>query len=126
MQETLTSGKYISLFLISILFIYIYKMKKITWRAAYFLKKYAKTGNQRKLRKWREQIHHFCCYSSNENINCHSIQAARKKSANNSKRDLNFYYYSLFLYGNISVCQLAPMYNTYCMFNFTVYLLIEC
>ena len=24
-------------------------------------------------------MHAFCCYSSSENINCHSIQAARKK-----------------------------------------------
>ena len=37
MEETLTSGKYISLFLISIL--YIYKIKKITWRPTYLLKK---------------------------------------------------------------------------------------
>ena len=33
-EETLTSGKYVSLFLISIL--YIYKIKKITWRPTYF------------------------------------------------------------------------------------------
>ena len=50
-------------------------------------------------------MHPFCCYSSSENINCHSIQAARKKSANNIKRALDFYYYSPFMYGNISVCQ---------------------
>ena len=24
-------------------------------------------------------MHPFCCYSSSENINCHSIQATRKK-----------------------------------------------
>ena len=99
-EETLTSGKYISLFIISILFIYKYKIKKITWRAANFLKKCAKTGNQRKLRKWREQMHPFCCYSSSENINCHSIQAERKKYVNNIERALDFYYYSPFLHGN--------------------------
>ena len=82
-------------------FIYIYNIKKITWQPAYFLKKYAITGNQRKLRKWREQMHPICCYSS-QNINCHSIQAARKKYANNIKRALDYYYYYLpFLYGNI-------------------------
>ena len=96
-EETLTSGKYVSLFLILI----IYKILKNMWRPTYFLKKYAKTDNQRKLRKWREQMHLICCYSSSENINCHSIQAARKKYANNIKRALDFYYYSPFLYGNI-------------------------
>ena len=50
-------------------------------------------------------MHSFCCYFSSENINCHSIQAARKKYANNIKRALDFYYYSQFLYGNISVCK---------------------
>ena len=98
MEEALTSGKYISLFLISIIYIYTYKIKKITWCPTYFLKKYAKTGNQRKLRKWREQMHPFC-YLSSENINCRSIQAARKKYVNNIKRALDFYYYSPFLYG---------------------------
>ena len=98
-EETLTSGKYVSLFVISIL--YIYKIKKITWQPTYLLKKYAKTGNQRKLRKWREQMHSVCCYSSSENINCQSIQAARKKYANDIKRALDFYYYSPFLNGNI-------------------------
>ena len=44
---------------------------------------------------------HPFCYSSSENINCHSIQAARKKSANNIKRALDFYHYSPFLYGSI-------------------------
>ena len=38
-------------------------------------------------------MHPFCCYSS-ENIDCHSIQAARKKYANNIKPTLDFYYYS--------------------------------
>ena len=38
-EETLTSGKYVSLFLISILYIYIYKIKKIMRRPTYFLKK---------------------------------------------------------------------------------------
>ena len=88
-EETLTSGKYISLFLISILYIYI-KFKKL---------RDAKTGNQRKLRKWKEQMLPFC-YSSSEYINCHSIQAARKKYVNNIKRTLDFYYYLPFLYGN--------------------------
>ena len=37
-----------------------------------------------------------CCYSSSENIDCHSIQATRKKYANNIKRTLDFYYYSQF------------------------------
>ena len=37
-------------------FIYIYKILKITRRPTYFLIKYAKTGNQRKLHKWREQM----------------------------------------------------------------------
>ena len=50
-------------------------------------------------------MHSFCCYFSSENINWHSIQAARKKYANNIKRALDFYYYSQFLYGNISVCK---------------------
>ena len=45
-------------------------------------------------------MHSFRCYSSSENINCHSIQAARKKYLNNIKRALDFYYYSAFLYGN--------------------------
>ena len=99
-EETLTSGKYILLFLISIWYIYIYEIKKNMWCPAYFLKKYAKTGNQRKLRKWREQMHPFCCYSSSEKINCHSIQAARKKYVNNIKPALDSYYYSPFLYGN--------------------------
>ena len=45
-------------------------------------------------------MHPFCCYPSSENINCHSIQAARKKNVNNIKRALDFYYYSPFLYGN--------------------------
>ena len=37
-------------------------------------------------------MHPFCCYSSSENINCHSIQAARKKYANNIKCTLDFYF----------------------------------
>ena len=41
-------------------------------------------------------MHPFHCYSSRENINCHSIQAARKKYANDIKRALDFYYYSQF------------------------------
>ena len=41
-------------------------------------------------------MHPFCCYSSSENIDCHSIQAARKKYANNNKCTLDFYYYSQF------------------------------
>ena len=41
-------------------------------------------------------MHPFSCYSSSENINCHSIQAARKKFANNIKHALDFYYYSQF------------------------------
>ena len=96
-EETLTSGKYVSLFLISILYIYIYiKITKIMWRPTYFLKKYTKTGTQRKFRKWWEQMHRICCYSSSDNINCHSIQAARKKYANNIKHALDFYYYHHF------------------------------
>ena len=39
---------------------------------------------------------HPFCYSSSESINCHSIQAARKKYANNIKRALDFYYYLQF------------------------------
>ena len=94
-EETLTSGKYISLFLISN-FIYIYiKLKKLRDSSRIFWK------NTQKLCKWREQMHHFWCYSSSENINCHCIHAARKKSANNIKSALDFYYYSTFLYGNI-------------------------
>ena len=51
-EETLTSGKYISLFLILILYIYIYiKLKKLRDVPRIFLKKYTKTGNQRKLHK---------------------------------------------------------------------------
>ena len=46
-----------------------------------------------------EQMPPFCCYSSSENINCRSIQAARKKYVNNIKRTMDFYYYSPFLYG---------------------------
>ena len=38
----------------------------------------------------REQMHPICCYSSSENINCRSIQAARKKYANNIKRAPDF------------------------------------
>ena len=41
-------------------------------------------------------MHPFCCYSSSENIDCHSIQAARKKYANNIKCTLDFYYNSQF------------------------------
>ena len=41
-------------------------------------------------------MHTFCCYSSSENIDCHSIQTARKKYANNIKCNLDFYYYSQF------------------------------
>ena len=41
-------------------------------------------------------MHPFCCYSSSEIINCHSIQDTRKKYANNIKRALDFYYYSQF------------------------------
>ena len=48
-------------------------------------------------------MHPICCYPSSENINCHSIQAARKKYANNIKRALDFYYYLPFLYDNIYV-----------------------
>ena len=92
-EETLTSGKYISLFLISILYIYI-KLKKLRDAPHIFWR------NTPKLRKWREQMHPFCCYSSSEYINCHSIQAARKKYVNNIKHTLDFYYYSPFLYGN--------------------------
>ena len=54
-------------------------------------------------------MHPICCYSSSENINCHSIQAARKKYANNIKRALGFYYYSPFLYGNIQVSTYGQM-----------------
>ena len=125
-EETLTSGKYISLFLILILYIYIYNFKKNTWRPAYFLKKYAKTGNQRKLRKWREQMHPFCWYSSSENINCNSVQAARKKYVNNIKCALDFYYYSPFLYGNTEFLNIWYRWKTWWILIFTVYLLIEC
>ena len=45
-------------------------------------------------------MHPFGCYSTSENINCHSIQAARKKYVNKIKRALGFYYYSPYLYGN--------------------------
>ena len=41
-------------------------------------------------------MHPICCYYSSKNINCHSIQAARKKSPNNIERSLDFYYYSQF------------------------------
>ena len=41
-------------------------------------------------------MHPFHCYFSSENINCHSIQAASKKYANNIKCPLDFYYYSQF------------------------------
>ena len=41
-------------------------------------------------------MHPFCCYSSSEKINSHSIQAARKKYANNIKHALDFHYYSQF------------------------------
>ena len=51
----------------------------------------------------------FCCYSSRENINCHSIQAARKKYVNNIKRALDFYYYSPFLYGNSKFLNMVQM-----------------
>ena len=105
-EETLTSGKYVSLFLIWIIYIYTYiKVKKLHDNPHIFWRNNTKNGNQRKLRKWREQMHPFCCYSSSEHINCHSIQAARKKYPNNIKRALDFYYYSPFLHGNISVCK---------------------
>ena len=38
----------------------------------------------------------FCC-SSSENINCHSIQAARKKYANNIKHALDFCYSQFYM-----------------------------
>ena len=41
-------------------------------------------------------MHPICCYSSSENIDCHSIQAAQKKDANNIERTLDFYYSSQF------------------------------
>ena len=41
-------------------------------------------------------MHPFCYYSSSENIDCHSIQAARKKYPNNIERTLDFYYSSQF------------------------------
>ena len=39
-----------------------------------FLRKNAKTGKQRKLCKWRDQMHHFFIILC-DNINCHCIQA---------------------------------------------------
>ena len=54
-------------------------------------------------------MHPFCCYSSSENINYHSIQAARKKYVNNIKRALDFYYYSQFLYGNTKFLNMVQM-----------------
>ena len=53
-------------------------------------------GNQRKLLKWKEKMHPFCCYSSSDNVDCHSTQATRKKYANNIECTLDFYYSSEF------------------------------
>ena len=41
-------------------------------------------------------MHPFCGYSSSENIDCHSIQAARKNYANNIKCYLDSYCSSQF------------------------------
>ena len=41
-------------------------------------------------------MHPFCCYSLSENVGCHSIQATRKKYANNIERTLDFFYSSQF------------------------------
>ena len=58
-EETLTSGKYVSLFLISILNIYIWNLKNYMTTGIIFEKNNAKTGKQRKQCKWRDQMHHF-------------------------------------------------------------------
>ena len=56
MEETLTSGKYILLFLILILYIHIYiyiymKLKKLRDDPRIYYRNNAKTDNQRKLHK---------------------------------------------------------------------------
>ena len=71
-EETLTSGKYVSLFLISILYI---KFKKLRDDPHIFKKNNVKTDNQRKLRKWSDQMHNFFYYSLSNDFNCYSIQA---------------------------------------------------
>ena len=65
-------------------------------------------------------MHHFCCYSSSENINCHSIQATRKKSANNIKLALDFYYYSQFIWQHFRLQHMARMQHLMHIYLFAV------
>ena len=61
-EKALTSGEYVSLFQISILnvYIYIWNLKKeLCDNWLNFWRNNAKTDKQRKLRKWRDQRHHF-------------------------------------------------------------------
>ena len=57
--KKLTSGKYISLFLILLLNIYIRNLKNYVTTGRIFEEIIQKLANQRKLRKWRDQMHHF-------------------------------------------------------------------
>ena len=70
-------------------------------------------------------MHHFCFYSSSKNINCDSIQAARKKYANNIKRALNFYYYSQFYMATVQTGTHGAHEHLMHIY-LSVYLLIEC
>ena len=62
----------------------------------------------------------FSCYSSSENINCHSTQAARKKYANNIKHTLDFYYSSEFYMARFK----TAIHGTHAILN--LYLSFQC
>ena len=57
-EETLTSGEYVSLFPISILNIYM-KFEELRDNQRNFWENKAKICKQRKLCKWRDQMHYF-------------------------------------------------------------------
>ena len=100
-EETLTSVRQIYFFVSNFNFIYIYiKLKKLRDTPHIFWRNTQKLAIRENCASEENKCTLFCCYSSSENINCHSIHAARKKYVNNIKRALDFYYYSPFLYGN--------------------------
>ena len=44
----------------------------------------------------RDEMQIFCCYSSSDNINCHSIPRPKKKYANKTECTLDFSYSTQF------------------------------
>ena len=87
-EETLTSGKYISVFLISILKIYIWNLKNYVTTGVFFEKIMQKLASRENYVS-RDQMHHFFIilqvlqffiilhysFLLFFNVNCHSIQA---------------------------------------------------